>query len=77
MHFRPVIWWPLYSQYLANTGRRNLCFVQMRKSEEEISFYYWHCYAEKRVTEKASGRFSDHLIFPGKKKAINEREIKN
>lgn len=31
---------------------------------------------EKRVTEKASGHFSDHLIFLGKKKSINEREIK-
>lgn len=31
---------------------------------------------KKRVTEKASGHFSDRLIFPRKKKAINEREIK-
>jgi len=48
----------------------------MRKSKEEISFYYWHCHTKKRVIEKASGHFSDHLIYPRKKKAINEREVK-
>lgn len=31
---------------------------------------------KKRVAEKDSGHSSDHLIFPRKKKSINEREIK-
>lgn len=47
------------------------------KNLEEISFYYWLCHTKtKRVAEKASGHSSDHLIFPRKKKSINEREIK-
>lgn len=49
----------------------------MRKSEEEISFYYWYCHTIKTGSRnKPVGIFQITLSCQGRKKAINEREIK-
>lgn len=52
-------------------------YVCMRKSEEEISFYYWYCHAIKTGSlNKPVGFFQITLSCQGRKKLLMKQKLK-